>query len=110
MNRYKHHFENHFASCILLAYARDPYRNRDVQLRALPGEFDHVGVSDGTDSWIAPVAGDPMRVGVARILENLRLGIMPKPEKPVQGRRQRAHLIEQPPAPTPRPRRHLLVE
>ena len=111
MSRYNHHFANHFSGCLLLAHAHDPYRNRDVQLRQLPGEFDVVGVTDGTDAWIAPVAGDPFSVSVKRILEDLRAGKMPNPRQPLQ-RRERKQL--QPPEPvqvTPPARaRHQLIK
>lgn len=70
--RYNHHFQNHFGSCVLLAKAHDPYRNRNVELRLLPGEFDVVGVTDGTDCWIAPVVNDPFSVGIGRIIDTIR--------------------------------------
>ncbi len=70
MNRWNHHFENHFGSCVLL----DNCRDRAVKLYALPGEFDLVGVTDGTDAWVAPVIADPFSVKVARLLGDLRAG------------------------------------
>lgn len=120
MSRYNAHFANHFGGCMLLALARDPHRNRDVQLRMLPGEFDHVGVTDGTDAWIAPVAGDPFGVGIKRILDGVREGRMPAPHAPMT-RKPRRTLIaapaaengppraipEQAPTATTRPRRQL---
>lgn len=56
MARYNHHFANHFGGCRLLKSGHDPHRNRPVKIYAIPGEFDVVGISDGTDAWIAPVA------------------------------------------------------
>lgn len=53
---YNHHLKTHFGSCRLLKVGRDPHRERDVKIHAIPGEFDVVGISDGTDSWIAPIA------------------------------------------------------
>jgi hypothetical protein len=47
----------------------------------LPGEFEIVGVSDGTDAWIAPVSGDPFSVSVKRILEDIRSGKMPAQQR-----------------------------
>lgn len=115
--RYNHHFANHFGSCLLLAHARDPHRERDVQLRMLPGEFEVVGVTDGTDAWIAPVAGDPFGVGIKRILDGVREGRMPSPQ-PLGARKPRRALTTRPapeqgppqaiPEPTPRPRRQLM--
>jgi hypothetical protein len=78
VSRYNQLLQTHFSSCLLLATARDKHRNRDVQLRMLPGEFEYVGVTDGTDSWIAPVAGDPFSVHIKRILDNVRQGSMPQ--------------------------------
>ena len=98
MSRYNHHFQNHFSSCPLLAKAHDPYRNRDVELRMLPGEFDVVGVTDGTDAWVAPVAGDPFRVGVARLIDDVRHGRKPMPHKP------RRTIVTDEPAHKPRTR------
>lgn len=82
MSRYNHHFQNHFSSCVLLARAFDPHRNRNVELRMLPGQFDVVGVTDGTDAWIAPVVSDPFRVNIARLIEDARNGKKPEIRKP----------------------------
>lgn len=71
---YKHHINQHFSSCRHLANAHDPYRNRDVKLYALPGEFSHVGVTDGVDAWIAPAAPSLFSVDVLALLNRLRLG------------------------------------
>lgn len=80
--RYNRHFENHFGSCVLLAKTHDPYRDRDVQLRLIPGEFDVVGVTDGTDAWVAPVSGDPFSLGISRIIESVRAGTFKAAVKP----------------------------
>lgn len=49
---------SHFrtAGCRLIARARDECRNRDVSIYAMPGYWDVVGVSDGIDAWVCPVA------------------------------------------------------
>ena len=70
MGKWNHHFANHFGSCMLLAKARDEHRNRDVEVRMLPGEFEVVGVTDGTDAWIAPVIADPFNVNIRGINSN----------------------------------------
>lgn len=109
VSRFNGHFANHFSSCLLLARAHDPYRQREVQLRLLPGEFDYVGITDGTDAWIAPVAGDPFSVGIKRILDELRQGKMPTvPAALVRRERKQlvAPVLEQ--APVGRVRRQLL--
>lgn len=56
MGLYNHLFATHFkgSGCRLIARAYDKCRNRRVELFAIPGYHDRVGVSDGTDSWIAP--------------------------------------------------------
>ncbi len=115
MSKYNHHFKSHFAGCLKLADAYDPHRNRQVELRMLPGEFDVVGVTDGTDAWIAPVSGDPFSVSVKRILEDLRNGKMPAQSRqrtrvvieapqdapPTQGKARRSVLFVEPdPTPT----------
>lgn len=74
---YKHYINGHFGGCVLLAKARDVYRDRDVQVFAIPGEFDHVGVTDGTDAWIAPVIADPFSCNIQRVLEEFRNGKTP---------------------------------
>ena len=79
MSRFNRFMEAHFAGCRLLAKARDNCRNRDVSIYQVPGEFETVGVSDGTDCWMAPVAADPFSVSVKRILDDLREGKSPAP-------------------------------
>lgn len=74
---YKYLINNHFGSCVLLAKTRDEYRKRDVRVYALPGEFDYVGVADGTDAWVAPVVADPFSCNIKRILEDYRNGKAP---------------------------------
>ena len=74
MSDYKYHISQKFASCVRLATAVDPHRNRTVQLFHLPGNFEYVGVYDGTDCWIAPAAADPFSVSVVRLLEDIRTG------------------------------------
>ena len=78
MARFNEYFKNHWEGCRLLAEARDNHRNRDVRIYMVPGEFDIVGVSDGTDAWVAPVAIDPFSVSVKRILEDIRAGKDPR--------------------------------
>lgn len=110
--RYNHHFASHFSSCVLLASAFDPHRNRQVQLRALPGEFSVVGVTDGVDAWIAPVAGDPFSVNIARIIEEFaRTGRVPGTDLSPRSRRALPHVVPDPtpPADQPRQRKQLVA-
>lgn len=71
--RYNSHFANHFGSCRLLKTGRDPHRERDVKIYALPGEFDVVGITDGTDSWVAPVATGFLE-DVRKMLQRIQSG------------------------------------
>lgn len=72
MNRYNHHLNTHFRSCHLLAKAYDPYRERNVEVRLIPGEFDVVGVSDGVDAWVCPTSIDPFGINLVKILDTIR--------------------------------------
>lgn len=73
---FKHHINSHFSGCVCLAQTRDECRDRTVHVYALPGEFDLVGVSDGTDAWVAPVVADPFSVNVKRLLEDHAKGVL----------------------------------
>ncbi len=77
MNRYNVMMNSHFSSCVLLAKAHDPYRNRDVQIRMIPGDFSIVGVTDGTDAWICPTSIDPFGINLEKILDTIRNGGAP---------------------------------
>lgn len=101
MSRFNHYMNSHFSGCRLLARARDECRNRNVSLYQVPGYWDCVGVSDGTDSWIAPASAAPFfktaTGDVADILRRLQAG-EPLPEPPEAPRpRQRVKLEEEEP-------------
>src|SRR3954463_522104 len=78
--RFNHYLNAHFqqGECRLIAHARDECRQRDVRLYAIPGFWDVVGVTDGTDAWIAPAAAAPFfktaTGDVADIMRKLRNG------------------------------------
>lgn len=99
MARFNEYFKNHWEGCRLLAEARDNHRNRDVRIYMVPGEFDIVGVSDGTDAWVAPVAIDPFSVSVKRILEDIREG--KDPRAVIAPKRRRINITEPEPQPLP---------
>lgn len=127
MNRFNAYMAGHFSGCRLLAHARDEHRGRDVKLFKIPGHWDVVGVTDGTDSWIAPTAAGPFFKtadgDVADIMRRLQAGeeLPPPPDAP----RKRARLvledaappaarkprqrIEEDPQPRPRRARHAFV-
>lgn len=87
---YKERINTGFASCTLLAYARDHCRERDVRLYLLPETDSCVGVADGTDAWIAPVSASVFSVNVERIIADFRAGKgLPKPVPPQRGRVRR---------------------
>lgn len=98
MSRFNQYMNSHFSSCRVLAYGRDIYRERDIKLCMIPGIFDSIGVTDGTDAWIAPVVrghtyfGGPkgQPVDIFQMLEDLREGkALPKPMPLVRRERRR---------------------
>lgn len=110
MADWKHYMSSHFSSCTLLARARDHHRERDVRIYVIPGVGDAVGISDGTDCWIAPASAECFSVNVRRLLDDLHAGrgisaeALAGPKK----RERRALLsTDDPPAPPDRPRRRL---
>jgi len=105
---FKHHINNHFNGCVCLANTRDEGRNRPVQLFALPGEFNYVGVSDGTDAWIAPVIADPFSVNIKRLLDDHAKGTLPRPRKKPPDSILGESAPQQDPNNTPKRTRHVL--
>lgn len=111
MADWKHYINTGFAGCLLLSYARDHVRIRDVRIWKIPGEVDDVGISDGTDAWIAPVSADCFSVNVKRLLDDLAAGKpLPKPVPPVAGSRRRLIVVDEAPAIAPRGRQRLLID
>lgn len=96
MAKFNRYMESHFAGCRQLAKTRDVFRERDVQVFMIPGDFEMVGVTDGTDAWVAPVIADPFRVNVARILRDIRDG-----KDPVLEVSQRRRVLQRPEPPPP---------
>lgn len=94
---YKHHLTNHWAGCRLLAKTRDNCRNRDVQLFLIPGDFDYVGVTDGTDAWVAPShVPSIFGVDVKPLLDQIRKGVDVRPVENMSRARVRLAPIEEP--------------
>jgi hypothetical protein len=56
--RFNEYLRSHFSGCRLLAEGHDMCRNRHVQVFLIPGYFDDVGFTDGTDSFIVPLAAE----------------------------------------------------
>lgn len=105
MSKFNTYFNNDFSGCRLLAKAYDHCRDRNVNIYLVPGFDDCVGVSDGTDKWIAPVIADPFSVNVAQIIADIRDGKNPK--LPVIG--NNAAQVAQEAAHVPRTRRKLIA-
>ena len=99
MANWKHYISNGYAGCKLLAYAHDHCRDRDVRIYLIPGQYEAVGISDGVDSWIAPVAPDLFSVDVQKLIKALQAGEdIPKPVPPA-ARIKRVKLDEAPSLP-----------
>ncbi len=101
ISNFKYHMTNRFAGCVHIATTHDPYRNRVVQIFAMPGDFELVGIYDGVDRWVAPVSAEPFvnfGVKVKALLESLRAGTFQRPVESTAARRR----ITLDPDPTPR--------
>ena len=114
MNAYKHHFANHFKSCRLLGKGHDPHRNREVEFRALPGNFDLVGITDGVDAWICP-ASSPFILKIKQALDQIREGgnpdvVMLAREDDSPPKKRKRVVEEEEPEPQPRKRRAVIEE
>lgn len=95
--KYNRYFANHFRDCRLLHTGYDPHRQRQVEIRLIPGEWDVVGITDGIDSWVAPVVvASPMFDKARQAMADIRAG---KDPKPTEGRRR--VLIDDGPEPSP---------
>ncbi len=116
MANYKHYMGNGFRACRLVALGYDPHRNRDVRMFKIPGEPEVLGVTDGVDTWIAPLTS-PFLEPVAKAIRSevagdaasfpIILGRRPdaSPRAP-----RRALLTEDPPPAPKVARRALLVD
>lgn len=111
MANFKHYFMNDFAGCRLIAKAFDQHRHREVSIYLLPGQFEYVGVSDGTDKWIAPVIAEPFSVNIREIIlaiqnkEEIKLPVIAKSLKEIETEkeapiRKRRTLLSQQPEPS----------
>jgi len=79
-----------------------------VKIFELPGLDECVGVSDGTDAWIAPVVADPFSVNIKRVLEQFRNGthVLNSPEDAHPPRKRKTFAVTADPVtPAPRQRR-----
>jgi len=110
---WKHYINNGFSGCRLIAYAHDNCRHRDVQIFAIPGHYDDVGIKDGVDAWIAPVITGHFfhnpRANIAQIMLDLRAGRPIAAPVPMSGSggRRRAVLLDPEP---PRRQRKAIIE
>jgi hypothetical protein len=117
MANFAHYFNSRFAGCQCLAHAFDQHRNRDVKIYQIPGVVDCVGVSDGVDRWIAPVAPELFSVNIQKLLRDLQEGVsiklpvngLDQSKKEPRSARRRLLLDSEAPAPAPRARRTLIA-
>lgn len=94
MSRFNNYFANDFASCRLLAYARDPHRERDVRIYLMPGDIENVGITDGVDKWICPVIANPFSVDIVKLVRMICDGVpIPKPMPPGASRTTRRAVL-----------------
>lgn len=112
MNRFNEYLAHHFkhGGCRLIARAHDRCRDRRVELYAVPGHWDVVGVSDGTDAWIAPCSAGLFFATAsgdcADLMRRLQAGeeLPPIPDAPPRARtRARLPETDHPPAATAAP-------
>lgn len=114
MNRFNEFMNSHFqySGCRLIANAYDTCRNRKVKIYAMPGYFDVVGVTDGTDSWVAPASAG-LFFGTASgdcadLMRRLKAGqpLPPVPDAPSSRPRVR---LDDPQPPTPARRQRVRI-
>lgn len=114
MANFAHYFNSRFAGCRLLALTWDHCRHRDVKIYQVPGHMDCVGVSDGVDRWIAPVAPDLFSVDIQKLLrdlqegENIKLPVVAPALAKKEPRSRRRLLLEADEQPPVRQRRVLI--
>ncbi len=93
ISNFKYHMNNRFSGCLHIATTHDPYRGREVKVYMLPGDYEIVGVSDGVDVWVAPVAAEPFHnfgVRVRDLLQAVRAGTF---TAPIQGNPVRRRIL-----------------
>lgn len=73
--RFNEHMRSHFRDCRLIHEGFDPNRQREARYFALPGEFDLIGYSDGTDSFMIPAKNNPfLATQIHRALASILAG------------------------------------
>lgn len=111
MSRFNNYFANDFASCRLLAYARDPHRGRDVRIYLMPGDLENVGITDGIDKWVCPVIANPFSVDIVKLVRMLCDGVpLPKPIPPGEARTTRRAVLFDHSAQAPKTGRRALLD
>ena len=107
MSRFNAYFANHFAACRLLATGYDQHRLRHVKAYLVPGYQDEIGMTDGTDCWIAPVTSGFSifkDVDLRKLVNSVFAGENP-PVAQAAGPRRRVTLDDEPAQAAPRRRR-----
>ena len=112
MSNFKHYFDSRFSGCRLIAKAFDQHRTRDVSIYLIPGNMEVVGVSDGVDRWVAPVAPELFSVNIQQVVRDIHSGVDIKlpvvAGKPAPRTGRRALISEEAPNPPPEPETQVL--
>lgn len=72
MSRFNTYMNTHFAGCRLLAEGFDACRNREARAFLIPGYFEDVGFTDGTDAWVVPLAAESC-TGAGNLMKGVNL-------------------------------------
>lgn len=112
--KFNHLMNSHFqaSGCRLLGEGFDVHRERQVRIYALPGYTDVIGLTDGTDAWIAPaIVGTYFGVDLNEQVRRLQAGQpLLEPGARSTPKRKRVVLDEEEPAPRPTGRARIAVE
>lgn len=74
MSRFNILMQNAFHGCMAIGLGYDAHRGRHINLYAIPGDFEHVGVYDGVDAWIATAIMNPFGLDAAKRLAEIQQG------------------------------------
>lgn len=117
MANFKLYMNSNYAGCRLVATGYDPHRKRDVRMYQIPGEPEALGVSDGTDRWIAPLSSpflkpvlDAIRQSVSGEAVTFPVVLQERPGGAVGQRRERRRIQHDEPQAAPRQRRVIIRE
>lgn len=101
--KYNSYLNSHFSGCRTLGHGHDPHRNREVQFKMLPGEFEVIGITDGVDAWICPL-NSPFVAHIKKALDHFRATGELNVKQP------RRQFSEESAAPAPKARRQFVEQ